>query len=106
MNLQFFSIPTISEFFILNHDFGVFPNYKLILNAVSFCTFVEVFLETFGVSRIDVVGHGGTIACRKITFGDQTRGPGFPQYERIIQQEDGNWYRPAGSNDDWLKFED
>ena len=23
-----------------------------------------------------------------------------------FKQEDGNWYRPAGSNDDWLKFED
>ena len=71
MNLQFFSIPAISEFSMLNHYFGVFPNYKLILNAVSFSTFVEVFLETFGLSRKDVVGHGGAIACRKITFGDQ-----------------------------------
>tara|TARA_B100000941_G_scaffold229405_1_gene171790 strand:+ start:292 stop:531 length:240 start_codon:yes stop_codon:yes gene_type:complete len=69
MNSQFFSIPAISEFFILNNYFGVFPNYKLILNAVSFSTFAEVFLETFGCSGKDVVGHKGTIACRKITFG-------------------------------------
>ena len=71
MNLQFFSIPAISEYFILNHYFGVFPDYKLILNAVSFSTFTEVFFKTFGVSCMDVVGHGSSIACRKITFADQ-----------------------------------
>lgn len=74
MNLQFFTIPAISEVFMLNHYFGVFPNYKLVLNAVSFSTFTEIFFKTFGVSSMDVVGHEGSIACRKITFRDQLKG--------------------------------